>query len=60
VRIETPCISECLLEQGICISCFRTRNEIASWTKMTVEQRKEIMESLPTRRNREKDLKSQD
>ena len=58
MKIESPCIRECLLEQGVCISCFRTREEIMKWAKFSDMQREEIMNDLALRRNQEKDVDS--
>jgi predicted Fe-S protein YdhL (DUF1289 family) len=56
VKIESPCVNLCFLENGVCISCNRTREQISSWTKLTSEQRQEIMESLAVKRNDKKDV----
>jgi len=49
--IETPCILICVIdmESGWCHGCGRTREEIASWSLLTSEQRRTTMESLPER-----------
>jgi len=56
VKTESPCINLCLLENGVCISCNRSREQISSWTNLTSEQRREIMESLAVKRNDKKDV----
>ena len=33
----------------ICIGCYRTINEIATWSRLTDMERREIMETLPDR-----------
>lgn len=49
--IETPCIKVCVVdpETEFCIGCGRTRAEIGGWLGFSVEERKQIMASLPER-----------
>jgi predicted Fe-S protein YdhL (DUF1289 family) len=49
--IETPCNLVCVIdmESGWCHGCGRTREEIASWSLMTGEQRRATMDMLPER-----------
>ena len=42
----TPCVSLCKLEDGECIGCGRTREQIARWTGYTDEERLDIMRKL--------------
>jgi len=58
VKTESPCIKLCLLENNVCVSCHRTRDQISSWINLTSEQRKEIMNDLALRRNEQKDVDS--
>ena len=46
--IQSPCVKICKLEDGICIGCGRTQDEIREWVVMTDKQREEIMERLET------------
>ncbi len=46
--IKSPCVKICTLEDGVCIGCGRTQDEIRDWVIMTDEQRKKIMERLKT------------
>lgn len=50
-EIESPCVRVCVVhpEARICTGCFRTVDEIARWSKMTAEERREIMADLPDR-----------
>ncbi|MGD9803897.1 MAG: DUF1289 domain-containing protein [Hyphomicrobiaceae bacterium] len=52
--IETPCIGVCNLDaaSGICTGCGRTLEEIASWSRLSPEQRRQIMSELARRRRR--------
>lgn len=50
-RVSSPCIRVCTLdpETGLCEGCGRTREEIASWYRMSEEDRQRIMALLPER-----------
>ena len=50
-EIESPCVRVCVVhpEARICTGCYRTTDEIARWSKMTPEERREIMATLPGR-----------
>lgn len=43
-QIASPCVGICKVEEGTCTGCLRTLDEIRDWTKMTDEERKQIME----------------
>ncbi|MBL6426038.1 MAG: DUF1289 domain-containing protein [Maritimibacter sp.] len=47
----SPCNKVCQIhpEMRICIGCYRTINEIATWSRLTDMERREIMETLPNR-----------
>ena len=46
--IKSPCVKICNLEDGVCIGCGRTQDEIREWVIMTDNQREKIMERLKT------------
>ncbi len=50
-EIESPCVKVCVLDpvSGLCLGCHRDRDEIAGWSRMTTERRREIMETLGAR-----------
>ena len=52
-EIESPCVSICLIhpEAKLCIGCLRTGEEIARWSALTSEERREIMSSLDERKS---------
>ncbi|MDT8408683.1 MAG: DUF1289 domain-containing protein [Wenzhouxiangellaceae bacterium] len=51
--IESPCIDVCRLDdQGRCVGCFRSAQEIGDWLSMDPQQRKTIMQALPARAGR--------
>ena len=51
-RIPTPCISLCRIDpfDGLCQGCHRTIDEITRWSRMSQEERTEIMASLDARK----------
>ena len=50
-EIESPCVKVCILqpETRICLGCYRTGEEIASWSRLSPEARSAIMAALPER-----------
>lgn len=42
----SPCIQVCRIEQGECIGCGRTSNEITRWSRMTYFERMQVMKRL--------------
>jgi predicted Fe-S protein YdhL (DUF1289 family) len=51
-RRRSPCISVCRIdpEDGLCIGCQRTIDEIAGWGTMSPEQRMEVWRLIAERR----------
>ena len=43
---DSPCITVCKVEDGVCIACNRTLEDIAQWSQMTTEERLKRMEEL--------------
>ncbi len=52
--IATPCIQVCAIdgESGLCLGCYRSLKEVASWTRFTDAERAALMDELPHRRDR--------
>ena len=50
--VATPCVMVCTVDgaSGLCLGCFRTLPEIATWSRMGDEERAEIMGELNGRR----------
>ncbi|NHQ73372.1 DUF1289 domain-containing protein [Roseovarius gahaiensis] len=50
-EIESPCVRICVVhpEARICTGCYRSMDEIARWSKMSHEERREVMTALPDR-----------
>jgi len=53
-EIDSPCIKMCVIhpEERLCVGCYRSIDEIATWSRMTPEQRQAIMADLPSRTGR--------
>ena len=49
--IASPCVMVCTVDgaSGLCLGCYRSLKEIATWSRMTDEERAEIMKSLSAR-----------
>jgi uncharacterized protein len=51
MTVFSPCVKICKLDtRGLCIGCFRTRDEIARWTEMSESERVAVIVGLETRR----------
>ncbi|MFV0515654.1 MAG: DUF1289 domain-containing protein [Jhaorihella sp.] len=50
-EINSPCVQVCVVhpEEGICIGCYRSPDEIARWSHMSDTERAEIRAGLPGR-----------
>ncbi|WP_102223567.1 DUF1289 domain-containing protein [Acidimangrovimonas sediminis] len=50
-EIESPCVKICVLHPGagICVGCHRTAEEIGAWSRMSPDERRRIMATLPAR-----------
>lgn len=49
--IEKPCIRECCLnEKEVCMGCFRTFSEMKVWRKVSVEEKRKILEAALRRK----------
>ena len=50
--MPSPCISICQMDPhaDICLGCYRTRQEISSWSRMSVEAQRDLLDTLNARR----------
>lgn len=48
---ESPCVGLCQMdgERRHCLGCGRTLDEIASWSRMSVAQKREVLQRLGRR-----------
>ena len=53
-EIESPCVNVCVLHptERLCMGCFRTGAEIASWSRLSPGDRRVVMDDLPARATR--------
>ena len=45
----SPCVNICRIENGVCVGCRRTGQEIFMWTRLTDDERVAIMSKLTER-----------
>ena len=45
-KVESPCIKVCVIEEGYCIGCGRTQDEIREWFYADDDRKLEILERL--------------
>lgn len=52
MTVDSPCINICAIsdETGMCEGCYRTIDEIASWSRMNPDERRGVMAQLPARK----------
>ncbi len=50
--VESPCVGICELDfaTDLCIGCFRSRAEVASWGSASIEMKQEILQKVRDRR----------
>jgi predicted Fe-S protein YdhL (DUF1289 family) len=50
-EVESPCVKLCVIhpEERICVGCYRTIEEIATWSRLTSAERKAVMADLSAR-----------
>lgn len=50
-EVQSPCVKICVVhrETRLCTGCYRSMDEIAQWSRMTAQERREIMDALPGR-----------
>ncbi|MCW8844022.1 MAG: DUF1289 domain-containing protein [Rhodobacteraceae bacterium] len=50
-EIESPCVKLCVIhpEERICTGCLRSIEEITGWARKTPDERRAIMQDLPSR-----------
>jgi len=50
-EVASPCVKLCVVhpEARICVGCYRSIDEISSWSRMTPDERATVMAELPAR-----------
>ena len=53
-EIDSPCIKLCAIhpEERLCVGCYRSIEEIATWSRLTPDERQAITADLPGRSSR--------
>jgi predicted Fe-S protein YdhL (DUF1289 family) len=51
-KLPSPCVSVCQMDpsDGVCLGCYRTRGEIASWRTMDEVDQQKLLDILSERR----------
>ena len=51
-KLPSPCVSVCQMDpsDGVCLGCYRTRAEIASWRSMDDVDQLQLLDILSERR----------
>lgn len=48
--VKSPCISVCALnDDGVCIGCWRSVDEIAAWSSLDDERKREVIRAAQRR-----------
>lgn len=51
--VSSPCILVCTVDgaSGLCLGCYRTLQEIATWSRIDEDERQKIMSGLKDRKS---------
>jgi uncharacterized protein len=55
--VPSPCISICRIDaaSGLCVGCLRTLDEIAAWSALGEDARRDVWQAIRRRRERHAD-----
>ncbi len=50
-EIESPCVKLCVIhpEERLCVGCYRSIEEIATWSRLSPNDRRAVIADLPAR-----------
>lgn len=48
--IYSPCTKLCKVQDGICVGCFRSLDEIANWRGMNKTEKMKVLENIEFRK----------
>lgn len=48
--VKSPCISVCNMNEGVCVGCYRTLDEIRDWMIMTADEKRGVLDIIEQRR----------
>lgn len=51
--INSPCQYICILENEVCIGCYRTKEEISKWRSMKDEEKQKVLERIKNEKGKE-------
>lgn len=51
-EVPSPCVNICAIDpaRGVCVGCFRTLDEIASWVEFDAPQRVAVWDAIAERK----------
>jgi predicted Fe-S protein YdhL (DUF1289 family) len=49
MAVESPCIDRCQLDDGICLGCGRTIDEITGWQRLSERQKEQVIDAIADR-----------
>ncbi|MDO8313777.1 MAG: DUF1289 domain-containing protein [Rugosibacter sp.] len=47
--ISSPCINVCRMQDNLCLGCYRTLDEIATWSQMSDAEKMQILSKVANR-----------
>jgi predicted Fe-S protein YdhL (DUF1289 family) len=47
--INSPCINVCRMQDNLCLGCYRTLDEIATWSQMSDAEKKQVLSKVANR-----------
>ena len=52
IKLPSPCVSVCQMDasDGVCVGCYRTRDEISAWGSMSQDDQMLLLDILHDRR----------
>ncbi len=50
-EISSPCVKLCVIhpEERLCVGCYRSIEEISTWSRLTPADRQQVVDDLPNR-----------
>ena len=50
-EVQSPCVKLCVIhpEERLCVGCLRSIDEIATWSRLTPQERMDILADLQNR-----------
>ena len=52
-KVRSPCVSMCALDENdICVGCHRSGEEITRWSRMSNEERRDVLRKVAERESK--------